>query len=119
MAPSSVTERIAQTAQFLQSTVLGVQIPNQIPWSPDSKSFPSRKDLPKLPGAPEGAAWVWGEEDYVCICTDYSISIGRRHILVIHETDTNRTDWTTKSPHTKTCQGSCIIRDSDGRDHST
>lgn len=42
-----------------------VQDPNQLPWNPDSTRFPSRKELPKLPGAPEDAAWVWGEDDAV------------------------------------------------------
>jgi len=36
-----------------------------IPFDPDSTSFPLRKDLPRLPGAPEDAAWVWGKEDYI------------------------------------------------------
>ncbi|OJJ80996.1 uncharacterized protein ASPGLDRAFT_38604 [Aspergillus glaucus CBS 516.65] len=42
-----------------------VQDPNQLPWNPDSTRFPSRKELPKLPGAPEDAAWVWGEDDAI------------------------------------------------------
>jgi hypothetical protein len=41
------------------------QAPDQLPWNPNCTKFPSRKDLPQLPGAPEGAAWVWGEEDQV------------------------------------------------------
>jgi len=36
-----------------------------IPWDPNSTYFPVRKDLPKIRGAPEDAAWVWGEDDYV------------------------------------------------------
>lgn len=35
------------------------------PWDPDCTIFPSRKELPNVPGAPEGAAWVWGEEDFI------------------------------------------------------
>jgi hypothetical protein len=27
------------------------QVANQLPWNPNSTQFPSRKDLPKLPGA--------------------------------------------------------------------
>ena len=34
-----------------------------IPFDPDSSSLPSRHDLPKIPGAPSGAAWVWGSDD--------------------------------------------------------
>jgi hypothetical protein len=34
-----------------------------LPFDPSSSSFPSRKDLPKIPRAPDGAAWVWGSSD--------------------------------------------------------
>ncbi len=43
------------------------QAPDQLPWNPNCSKFPSRKELPQLPGAPEGAAWVWGEDDQVLI----------------------------------------------------
>lgn len=36
-----------------------------IPFDPDSTSFPLRKDLPRIPGAPEDAAWVWGPDDFI------------------------------------------------------
>lgn len=36
-----------------------------IPWDPDCTKFPTRKELPKIQGAPESAAWVWGEHDFV------------------------------------------------------
>ncbi|KKK19516.1 hypothetical protein ARAM_003489 [Aspergillus rambellii] len=39
------------------------QLPLTAPWNPDSDSFPRRKDLPKIEGAPDGAAWFWGEDD--------------------------------------------------------
>ncbi|CEO58827.1 hypothetical protein PMG11_03529 [Penicillium brasilianum] len=39
------------------------QAPGQLPWNPNCTKFPSRQELPQLPGAPEGAAWVWGEDD--------------------------------------------------------
>lgn len=39
------------------------QVPDRLPWNPNNTRFPSRKDLPKLPGAPEGASWVWGKDD--------------------------------------------------------
>jgi len=41
-----------------------VQDPSSIPWDPNNDVFPSRKDLPKLPNAPEGAAWFWGKDDH-------------------------------------------------------
>jgi hypothetical protein len=40
-----------------------VQNPNELPWNPDSARFPSRSELPKIPGAPDDAAWVWGKDD--------------------------------------------------------
>lgn len=36
-----------------------------IPWDPDCTIFPTRKNLPTIPGAPAGAAWVWGDDDYI------------------------------------------------------
>ena len=39
--------------------------PVTVPFDPDWTHFPTRKQLPRLPGAPEGAAWVWGENDNV------------------------------------------------------
>ncbi|KAE8154402.1 hypothetical protein BDV25DRAFT_147641 [Aspergillus avenaceus] len=40
-------------------------VPIQHPdaWDPNSTQFPSRKELPKIPGAPDDAAWVWGKDD--------------------------------------------------------
>ena len=32
-------------------------------WDPNSKTFPNRKDLPSIPGAPKDAAWFWGKDD--------------------------------------------------------
>lgn len=34
-------------------------------FDPDGKTFPLRKDLPSIPGAPEGAAWLWGKDDQI------------------------------------------------------
>lgn len=39
------------------------QAADSIPWDADATAFPTRKNLPGFPGAPEGAAWVWGRED--------------------------------------------------------
>jgi hypothetical protein len=36
-----------------------------IPWDPNCTIFPTRKELPEIPGAPAEAAWTWGESDYV------------------------------------------------------
>lgn len=59
---SSIHQRLAQTAAI----ITGRKSSDQLPWDPDSSNFPRRKDLPKLDGAPEGAAWVWGKDDNVC-----------------------------------------------------
>ncbi|OQU94843.1 hypothetical protein CLAIMM_01135 [Cladophialophora immunda] len=32
-------------------------------WDPDSDNLPKLKNLPKIPGAPEYAAWFWGPDD--------------------------------------------------------
>ncbi|KAB8231428.1 hypothetical protein BDV23DRAFT_171419 [Aspergillus alliaceus] len=42
-----------------------IQAPDQLPWDPNCTQFPSRKELPKIPGAPDGAAWVWGKDDEI------------------------------------------------------
>jgi hypothetical protein len=34
-------------------------------FDPDATIFPLRKDLPRIPGAPEGAAWLWGKDDQI------------------------------------------------------
>ncbi|RAK85918.1 hypothetical protein BO79DRAFT_271598 [Aspergillus costaricaensis CBS 115574] len=47
------------------------QVPDQLPWDPNCTQFPSRKELPKIPGAPDEAAWVWGKDD----------SLGRLNLL--------------------------------------
>jgi len=36
-----------------------------IPWDPDCSKFPTRHELPVIPGAPAQAAWVWGDNDYI------------------------------------------------------
>lgn len=44
---------------------MSTQAADHLPWNPNSTSFPTRKNLPKLPDAPDGAAWVWGKDDEV------------------------------------------------------
>ena len=57
---SKANQRLSQTKDFF----LG-KMAMTIPWDPNSTYFPQRKDLPKIRGAPEDAAWVWGEDDNV------------------------------------------------------
>ncbi|KXH59241.1 hypothetical protein CNYM01_06106 [Colletotrichum nymphaeae SA-01] len=47
-----------------------VQLPET--WNPESISFPLRRDLPSIPGAPKDAAWVWGAEDNVPVITPFA-----------------------------------------------
>ncbi|KAJ5224643.1 uncharacterized protein N7469_008146 [Penicillium citrinum] len=44
-------------------TMSKTQSAQQLPWDPNALSFPSHDELPSLPDAPEGAAWVWGKDD--------------------------------------------------------
>ncbi|KAA8651865.1 uncharacterized protein ATNIH1004_000763 [Aspergillus tanneri] len=37
---------------------MSVQDPNQLPWDPNCTRFPSRAELPKIPNAPDDAAWL-------------------------------------------------------------
>lgn len=62
MADSSSTKannRLIKITDFLTFN----KTATTIPFEPDSTKFPLRKDLPSIPGAPPGAAWVWGKED--------------------------------------------------------
>lgn len=54
-----------------------------IPFDSNCTKFPSRKDVPKRADAPEGAAWVWGEDDQVhSPKSSYSVSTECNHSLV-------------------------------------
>ncbi|RFU33147.1 hypothetical protein B7463_g3187, partial [Scytalidium lignicola] len=33
-------------------------------YDPNAKTFPTRKELPQVPGTPDGAAWFWGHDDF-------------------------------------------------------
>jgi hypothetical protein len=59
-ALSSAGKRLSQ----IKDTILG-KTATTIPFDPDSTSFPTRKNLPRIVGAPDEAAWVWGKDDYV------------------------------------------------------
>lgn len=58
---SSIRQRAAQFAGMFSSP----KSPDELPWDAENTKLPLRKDLPKVPGAPEGAAWVWGKNDNV------------------------------------------------------
>lgn len=59
------SQRLTQIKDFLtfQKTA------TTLPWDPDCTIFPTRKELPSIPGAPPEAAWCWGEKDYVSLAS--------------------------------------------------
>ncbi|MCJ1249650.1 hypothetical protein MMC30_006876 [Trapelia coarctata] len=59
--PSTAKKRLTRITDFLMLDKTTMSIP----FDPNSTKFPSRKELPDIPGAPKGAAWVWGEDDYI------------------------------------------------------
>lgn len=60
---STAGQRLTQIKDFLTMN----KTATTIPWDPNSTKFPTRKELPKIPGAPDDAAWVWGSDDNVSI----------------------------------------------------
>lgn len=58
---NSAGRRLTQIKDFLTMS----KTATTIPFDPDSTKFPTRKELPKIQGAPDGAAWVWGENDFI------------------------------------------------------
>lgn len=73
MASRSSSARLSALSGHIENSrvkmIDSTQVPDQLPWDPNCAKFPSLKDLPQLPNAPEGAAWVWGEDDQVCAWT--------------------------------------------------
>ena len=58
---STANQRLTQIKDFLTMN----KTATTIPWDPNCTKFPTRKELPQIPGAPPEAAWVWGDNDYV------------------------------------------------------
>ena len=48
----------------LRDSIIG-KTATTIPFDPDSTSFPTRKNIPPIVGAPAEAAWVWGKDDNI------------------------------------------------------
>jgi kynurenine formamidase len=59
--------KAARRLSNLASSITGLNLNNMagpdIPFNPDATTFPRRKDLPTIPGAPTDSAWVWGPND--------------------------------------------------------
>jgi hypothetical protein len=84
---NTANQRLTQIKDFLTMN----KTATTIPWDPDCTKFPTRKELPQIPGAPAEAAWVWGDDDYVSLfCLDGSSSL------------TVFSDWPLESPHSDT-----------------
>lgn len=60
---SQAGRRLTQIKDFLTMN----KTATTIPFDPDSTKFPTRKELPRIEGAPKDAAWVWGENDFVSL----------------------------------------------------
>ncbi|RAH78275.1 hypothetical protein BO86DRAFT_345666 [Aspergillus japonicus CBS 114.51] len=63
VAPTTSAAGDRATDMSTTGTSERVQAPDQLPWDPNCTRFPTRKELPKIPGAPKDAAWVWGKDD--------------------------------------------------------
>lgn len=63
----TASARLSQISNLLSAAVTPTNSngTKTIPWDPNSTSFPTRKQLPKIEGAPDEAAWVWGPEDFI------------------------------------------------------
>lgn len=58
---NTASQRLVQIKDFLTMN----KTASKVPWDPNNTIFPTRKELPEIPGAPKEAAWVWGENDHV------------------------------------------------------
>jgi len=58
---STANSRLTKVKDFLT----GQKTATTLPWDPNSTIFPTRHEIPVITGAPEGAAWFWGEEDFI------------------------------------------------------
>lgn len=68
---STANQRLTKITDFLTMN----KTATTIPWDPDCTKFPTRKELPQIPGAPPEAAWVWGDSDYVSRTINRSLCI--------------------------------------------
>ena len=92
---NTASSRLTQITDFLTMN----KTATTIPWDPNSTKFPTRQELPDIPGAPKEAAWVWGNDDYVCLTLSINAYIYLR-----------MPDWPPKPSHTnKSC--CCSQRD--------
>lgn len=58
---SKAKSRLTKISDFLT----GSHTATAIPWDPNCTKFPNRNDVPRREDAPAGAAWVWGQDDYL------------------------------------------------------
>ncbi|MCJ1261807.1 hypothetical protein MMC22_001675 [Lobaria immixta] len=62
---SEIMESAQRQMNEVEDIVIAKKTATTIPFDPDATEFPTRKQLPRIPGTPEGSAWVWGENDHL------------------------------------------------------
>ena len=63
MSSSKVHKRLSSISGQIKRPDTAATMDLNIPFEADRDTFPKLEELPKIPGAPPGAAWVWGPED--------------------------------------------------------
>lgn len=71
---SRITNTFSSASTALVRSVVVSRSADVLPWHPDETALPTRKNLPKIEGAPDQAAWVWGKDDFVRASFLYRIS---------------------------------------------
>lgn len=56
---------ITPSTSITQSCETAIHSKFEMKFDPSSQSLPKRSELPKIDGAPDGAAWFWGKDDEV------------------------------------------------------
>jgi hypothetical protein len=89
---STANQRLTKITDFLTMN----KTATTIPWDPDCTKFPTRKELPQIPGAPLEAAWVWGDSDYVSRTVNRSLLVEERltkELRSVESTSSPRQEW--------------------------
>jgi hypothetical protein len=89
---STANQRLTKITDFLTMN----KTATTIPWDPDCTKFPTRKELPQIPGAPPEAAWVWGDSDYVSRTVNRSLLVEERltkELRSVESTSSPRQEW--------------------------
>ncbi len=63
MSSSKLRKRLSSISGQVKRLDTAATMDLNIPFDADRDTFPKLDELPKIPEAPPGAAWVWGLED--------------------------------------------------------